>query len=313
MLERLAAEGAQTVVLARTDEQRRAVEGLGLDAIVPARAVDGRSLVAFADLLVSAGGTMNREAAVLGTPVWSIFEGKLGAVDEQLSREGRLRFLKDPGQLTVERKPPGAYENRVRRDPAELLRLALPWVAAAMTLAFVLTGCGGSGPAEGPTPRAYLHHVLGLMRTKGIYADRVDWPSVRLEAERLSRHAKTAADTHVAVDYALQRLRKAGDLHAGFFGAQAQRAQSERRDAPARPPRVVVRRRVGYVQKLPPLGSRTAVPKLAPVHGRGAVADLGPPNEGASLRLGDRSSQRTRAETCTRCSWPSALSWAKAA
>ena len=61
---------------------------------------------------------MNREAAVLGTPVWSIFEGKLGAVDEQLAREGRLRFLKDPGQLTVERKPPGAYENRVRRDPA---------------------------------------------------------------------------------------------------------------------------------------------------------------------------------------------------
>ena len=74
---------------------------------------------------------MNREAAVLGTPVWSIFEGKLGAVDEQLAREGRLRFLKDPGQLTVERKPPGAYENRVRRDPADLLRLALPWLAGA--------------------------------------------------------------------------------------------------------------------------------------------------------------------------------------
>jgi predicted glycosyltransferase len=128
VLERLAAEGAQTVVLARTDEQRRAVEGLGLGAIVPARAVDGRSLVAFADLLVSAGGTMNREAAVLGTPVWSIFEGRLGAVDEQLAREGRLRFLEDPGQLTVERKPPGAYADRVRRDPADLLQLALPWL-----------------------------------------------------------------------------------------------------------------------------------------------------------------------------------------
>jgi uncharacterized protein len=129
VLERLAAEGAQTVVLARTDEQRRAVDALGLGAIVPERAVDGRSLVAFADLLVSAGGTMNREAAVLGTPVWSIFEGRLGAVDEQLAREGRLRFLEDPGQLTVERKPPGAYENRVRRDPADLLRLALPWLS----------------------------------------------------------------------------------------------------------------------------------------------------------------------------------------
>jgi predicted glycosyltransferase len=125
VLERLAAADAQTVVLARTDEQRRAVNGLGLDLIVPKRAVDGRSLVAFADLLVSAGGTMNREAAVLGTPVWSIFEGRLGAVDEQLAREGRLRFLSDPSELTVEPKPRDAYAKRVRRDPAELLRLAL--------------------------------------------------------------------------------------------------------------------------------------------------------------------------------------------
>jgi uncharacterized protein len=131
VLERLAAEEAQTVVLARNDEQRAAVTALGLDAIVPERAVDGRSLVAFADLLVSAGGTMNREAAVLGTPVWSIFEGRLGAVDEQLAREGRLRFLEDPEQLTVERKQPGAVENRVRRDPADLLQLALPWLGAS--------------------------------------------------------------------------------------------------------------------------------------------------------------------------------------
>ncbi|MBA3717324.1 MAG: DUF354 domain-containing protein [Actinobacteria bacterium] len=129
VLERLVAEGAQAVVLARNDEQRRAVQGLGLGAIVPERAVDGRSLVAFADLLVSAGGTMNREAAVLGTPVWSIFEGRLGAVDERLAHEGRLRFLSDPAQLTVDRKPPGAYSDRVRRDPADLLRLALPWVS----------------------------------------------------------------------------------------------------------------------------------------------------------------------------------------
>jgi predicted glycosyltransferase len=115
-------------VLARTDEQRVAVRGLALGAIVPDRAVDGRSLVAFADLLVSAGGTMNREAAVLGTPVWSIFEGKLGAVDEMLAREGRLRFLSSPEQLTVERKPADAYASRVRRDPRDLLRLALPWI-----------------------------------------------------------------------------------------------------------------------------------------------------------------------------------------
>jgi predicted glycosyltransferase len=93
--------------------------------IVPERAVDGRSLAALADLVVSAGGTMIREAAVLGTPVWSIFEGRPGAVDEQLQREGRVRFLRDPAELVVakatERRPLG------RRDPAELLRLAVPF------------------------------------------------------------------------------------------------------------------------------------------------------------------------------------------
>jgi predicted glycosyltransferase len=122
-------EGAQAVVLARTPEQRQAVREQGLErVIVPDRAVDGRSLVAYADVLVSAGGTMNREAAVLGTPVWSIFEGRLGAVDEMLAREGRLKFLKDPAEIKVERKPPGKVEQRVRRDPRDLLKMALPWV-----------------------------------------------------------------------------------------------------------------------------------------------------------------------------------------
>ena len=127
LLERLSREGrAQTVVLARTDDQRRALAALALPRVlVPARALDGRSLVALADLLVSAGGTMNREAAVLGTPVWSIFEGRLGAVDELLVREGRLRLLADPDQVVVAKKAPGSLR-RAERDPADLLGLALP-------------------------------------------------------------------------------------------------------------------------------------------------------------------------------------------
>ena len=125
-------EGAQAVVLARTPEQREDIRALGLERVIlPDRAVDGRSLVAFADALVSAGGTMNREAAVLGTPVWSIFEGRMGAVDEMLAREGRLRFLTDPAEIRIERKPPGRVEQRVRRDPRALLELALPWVYGA--------------------------------------------------------------------------------------------------------------------------------------------------------------------------------------
>jgi predicted glycosyltransferase len=117
----------QTVVLARTVEQADSLTDLGLDRlIIPPRAVDGRSLVAFADVLVSGGGTMNREAAVLGTPAWSIFEGRLGGVDEMLIREGRLHLLHDPSEISLEKKASDSLHARRRRDPAELLRLALP-------------------------------------------------------------------------------------------------------------------------------------------------------------------------------------------
>jgi len=125
VLRRLLDEGAQVVVLARTDEQRHALRELDPELVIPERAVDGRSLAALADLVVSAGGTMIREAAVLGTPVWSIFEGRLGAVDEQLVAEGRVRLLRDPQELVVEQAP-AVRERRGRRSPAELLRLAVP-------------------------------------------------------------------------------------------------------------------------------------------------------------------------------------------
>jgi uncharacterized protein len=125
VLRRLLDEGAQVVVLARTDEQRRALRDVDPALVIPERAVDGLSLAGLADLVVSAGGTMIREAAVLGTPVWSIFEGRRGAVDDQLEREGRVRFLRDSAELVFE-KAPAKRGRRGRRDPAELLRLALP-------------------------------------------------------------------------------------------------------------------------------------------------------------------------------------------
>jgi predicted glycosyltransferase len=125
VLRRLLDQGAQVVVLARTGDQRQALRGLDPRLIIPERAVDGRSLAALADLVISAGGTMIREAAVLGTPVWSIFEGRLGAVDEQLVAEGRVRLLRDADELTVA-KAPAERRRRGRRDPAELLTLALP-------------------------------------------------------------------------------------------------------------------------------------------------------------------------------------------
>jgi uncharacterized protein len=128
VLERLARDRTQAVVLPRTPAQREEVLRLGA-FVVPNRAVDAQSLVAHADLVVSAGGTMNREAVALGTPVYTTFEGRLGAVDEALLRDGRLRKLGDPGEIRVERRPTHG-ELRVRRDPRELVRLLLSATAS---------------------------------------------------------------------------------------------------------------------------------------------------------------------------------------
>jgi uncharacterized protein len=117
-------------VLARTPEQGARLRALGLPGVeVPADALDGPSLVAGADLVVSAGGTMNREAAVLGTPVYTTFAGELGGVDEWLIATGRLRLLRRAGDLVVERKAPGALP-RLRRSPAALLDLVLDRLGA---------------------------------------------------------------------------------------------------------------------------------------------------------------------------------------
>jgi predicted glycosyltransferase len=118
-------ENVQAVVLPRTEEQRDFVRALELPSvIVPAAAVDAQSLIAFSDLVVSAGGTMNREAAALGVPVYTTYGGRLGGVDEALIREGRLRPLTDPRALElVKREGEGG---RIRRDPADLLQLLLP-------------------------------------------------------------------------------------------------------------------------------------------------------------------------------------------
>jgi uncharacterized protein len=123
VLERLAREDLQTVVLPRTPAQAAEVRRLG-QFTVPDHAVDAQSLVAYADLVVSAGGTMNREAVALGTPVYTTFEGRLGAVDEALLREGRLRRLGDPAEIVVERRRTHG-ELRIRRHPRELVKLLL--------------------------------------------------------------------------------------------------------------------------------------------------------------------------------------------
>lgn len=114
VLERV--QGRQAVVLPRTPEQREELVKAG-GFIVPERAIDAQSLIAYADLMVSAGGTMNREAVALGTPVWTTFEGRLGAVDERLIAEGRMQKLTDPAEVDLRKREGGAQSERVRRDP----------------------------------------------------------------------------------------------------------------------------------------------------------------------------------------------------
>jgi uncharacterized protein len=114
-------EGVHAIVLPRTEEQRRYVRELPLPSVIVAeRAVDAQSLIALADLVVSAGGTMNREAVALGTPVYTTYGGRLGGVDESLINEGRLRPLTSPRALELAKRD-GAGGERMRRDPGFLV------------------------------------------------------------------------------------------------------------------------------------------------------------------------------------------------
>jgi predicted glycosyltransferase len=126
LLERLGRdEGVHAVVIPRTEDQRDWVTSLALPSvIVPEQAVDAQSLIALSDLVVSAGGTMNREAVALGAPVYTTFGGTLGGVDEWLMREERLTPLTDPDALTLRKRDRGGAE-RVRRDPRHMLDLLL--------------------------------------------------------------------------------------------------------------------------------------------------------------------------------------------
>jgi uncharacterized protein len=112
------------VVLPRTGAQRAYVKSLALPSvIVPEQTVEAQSLIALADLVVSAGGTMNREAAALGTPVYTTYGGRLGGVDEALIRSGRLRPLTDPRALELQKRSANGSANS--RDPQLLVELIL--------------------------------------------------------------------------------------------------------------------------------------------------------------------------------------------
>ena len=94
--------------------------------IIPDRVVDGLNLVWHSDLVISCGGTMNREAAALGVPVYSIFRGTLGAVDRYLAQHDRLILIESVEDVRAKIHP-------VRRPNKDLRiedRLALKQILA---------------------------------------------------------------------------------------------------------------------------------------------------------------------------------------
>ncbi len=128
-------QGAQPVLLPRTPEQRLQLQAEPCFT-VPREAIDAQSLIAFSDLVISGGGTMNREAVAMGVPVCSTFGGRLGALDERLISEGRLRLLNAAAEVDLrfpaERHADGMSKAdrpraavRVRRDPQLLVQLLL--------------------------------------------------------------------------------------------------------------------------------------------------------------------------------------------
>lgn len=121
--------GIKVLLLARTIAQREMYSARlhAGNIICPQTALDGANLIAAADLVVSAGGTMNREAAALGVPAATVYAGQWAAVDEQLVRQGRLMRVSTRGDLNnlrIEKKQ-GASQRRAHYVRAEVTEMIL--------------------------------------------------------------------------------------------------------------------------------------------------------------------------------------------
>jgi predicted glycosyltransferase len=130
----LGREQARVVLLPRRPEDVREYPGVPRERqIVPERAVDTRSLLHYATALLGAGGTMNREAALLGTPVFGMYAGRLAALDQQLIREGRLRPLDTNPEAFEAELGALAAKGRNGRRPPRLSRHVLDRFLEAIT------------------------------------------------------------------------------------------------------------------------------------------------------------------------------------
>src|SRR5712692_1904518 len=119
----------RVVVLPRSARQKEQIRKDWADLIssglvvIPEQAVNGLNLIWFSDLVISGGGTMNREAAALGVPVYSIFRGKIGAVDKYLSGKGRLVLIENAREVRTKiRLTPWKRPERPNNGSATVLQ-----------------------------------------------------------------------------------------------------------------------------------------------------------------------------------------------
>lgn len=93
-------DNTEMIAFPRSEEQRKIFQSFGdSKLIIPPKAVDGRDILHHADLVLSAGGTMNREAGVLGVPAYTVFKGKIGAADKSLIAMGRIVPIRSRGDF----------------------------------------------------------------------------------------------------------------------------------------------------------------------------------------------------------------------
>jgi uncharacterized protein len=127
------------VMLPRSSSQRAQIQHLygsmitSNQLLIPAEAVSGLDLVWQSDLVISGGGTMNREAAALGVPVYSIFRGQIGAVDRHLAEHGRLRLIESVSDVKrialVKRSRP----EHIKARPTEALDRIVEHISALVS------------------------------------------------------------------------------------------------------------------------------------------------------------------------------------
>ena len=135
---------------------------------------------------------------------------------------------------------------------------------AACVLVVLAAGCGSGAKQPNPLdPHAYLEHALGLMRSRAVYTPAGGWDVVTAHAKQMAASAKSPADTYPALEYVIDRLRRAGDRwHAIFMNPQSSRLEGKLNESasPGSPPTVsLAAPRVGLVT-LPAISSSPSSP-----------------------------------------------------